>query len=155
MIQPQKHANKRLALISRKPRVVIVLLLSMDAFQMVQIVLPKQNVKLIQQRNLVMQEDQMEVVLSLLHLLLLQQEPVNYSLNVLMQTVIKLLVKINQLHVNGLLQQELQPVLAQFIHVTQLQRELQNVFQFLTSMHLNLQFVFHQVENVFLVSQVI
>ena len=57
MIQPQKHANKRLALISRKPRVVIVLLLSMDAFQMVQIVLPKQNVKLIQQRNLVMQED--------------------------------------------------------------------------------------------------
>ena len=97
----------------------------------------------------------MEVVLSLLHPVLLQQEPVNYSLNVLMQTVIKLLVKINQLHVNGLLQQELQPVLAQFIHVTQLQRELQNVFQFLTSMHLNLQFVFHQVENVFLVSQVI
>ena len=69
----------------------------------------------------------MEVVLSLLHLVLLQQEPVNYSLNVLMQTVIKLLVKINQLHVNGLLQQELQPVLAQFIHVTQLQREPLNV----------------------------
>jgi hypothetical protein len=69
----------------------------------------------------------MEVVLSLLHLVLQQQVPVNYSLNVLMQTVIKLLVKINQLHVNGLLQQELQPVLVLFIHVTQLQRELQNV----------------------------
>jgi hypothetical protein len=69
----------------------------------------------------------MEVVLSLLHLVLQQQEPANYFLNVLMQTVIKLLVKINQLHVNGLLQQELQPVLVLFIHVTQLQRELQNV----------------------------
>ena len=69
----------------------------------------------------------MEVVLSLLHLVLLQQEPVNYSLNVLMQTVIKLLVKINQLHVNGLLQQELQPVHALFKHATVLQKELQNV----------------------------
>ena len=57
MIQLQKHANKRLVLISKKLRVVIVLLLSTDAFQMVQIASPKLNVKLIQQRNLVMQED--------------------------------------------------------------------------------------------------
>jgi hypothetical protein len=57
MIQHQKHANKRLALTSRKLRVVTVLLPSMAASQMVQIVFLKQNVKLIQQRNLVMQED--------------------------------------------------------------------------------------------------
>ena len=97
----------------------------------------------------------MEVVLSLLHLVLLQQEPVNFSLNVLMQTVIKLLVRINQLHANGLLQQEPQPVLAQFIHATVLQRELLNVFQSLTTMHLNIQFVFHQVENAFLEIQLL
>ena len=97
----------------------------------------------------------MEVVLSLLHLVLLQQEPVNFSLNVLMQTVIKLLVRINQLHVNGLLQQEPQPVLVQFIHARVLQRELLNVFQSLTTMHLNIQFVFHQVENAFLEIQLL
>ncbi len=72
-----------------------------------------------------------------------------------MQILINYLVKVNQLHVNGLLQQELQPVLLLFIHVTQLQRELQNVWLFPISMHLYIQFASHQEANVSLEIQVL
>lgn len=153
-IQLQKHANKNYVQILKKQRVVIVQLLFQAVFQMEQTVLQRVNVQIILTRNPVMQEELMEVVLSLLHHLLQQQELVNYFLNVLMLTVIKLPVKVNQQLASGQLPQEQLLALVQFKLVTVLLKELPNVLQYLILLQHLTQFALHQVVSVLQVTQV-